>query len=299
MKTVLVIMATYNGDKYLVEQLESIFCQKSVRVKVLVRDDGSNDLTNKILNRYQEKGMLHWYTGEHLNVAKSYFDLLNVSTTYSFDYIAFADQDDVWDNDKLALAVEELQAIPPNIPQLYYCGQRLVDSDLNFIDNHELNSERSLETRFVLSDFAGCTGVFNRQLRDAVIEYEPSYMLMHDTWILKICLALGGSVLVDPDPHMSYRQHGGNTVGLGRSIPAYLKQVKQYLNEYHVELQMIELIKGYKEKMVSPYKEIAEYICNYRHDLKCKRFLLNKKYIDFFNFGLNFTYFLKVVLNKL
>lgn len=299
MEKVLIIMSTYNGDKYLEEQLESILRQKSVRVELLIRDDGSSDSTQKILEQYKEKSKLCWYTGAHLDVAKSYFDLLKASKAYDAKYIAFADQDDVWDENKLVIAVENLKSLPSDNPQLYYCGQRLVDSDLQFLSNHKLNKERTLKTRFVLSDFAGCTGVFNIKLRDAVIKYEPSYMLMHDTWILKICLALGGDVVVDPEPHMSYRQHGGNTVGLGRSMSAYLKQVKQYMNEYLVEPQMEELLKGYGDGIVPDYKELAECICSYKHDSFCKRKLLNSNIIDFHNRGLNLTYKLKVILNKL
>ena len=151
----------------------------------------------------------------------------------------------------------------------------------------------------MLSDFAGCTGVFNKKLRDCVVQYEPSYMLMHDTWILKVCLALGGKVIVDSEPHMNYRQHGSNTIGLRRSIPAYIKQVNQYLNKYHVELQMVELLKGYGSSIVPEYKELVECICQYRINLSYKCKLLDKKYINFYNRGLNITFNLKVILNKL
>ena len=122
---------------------------------------------------------------------------------------------------------------------------------------------------------------------------------MHDTWILKVCLCLGGKVIVDPKPHMNYRQHGGNTVGLGRSLPAYVKQVRQYLNEYHVEKQMKELKRGYGDRMVAPYKEICDWVCHYKDNRKYKKYLLDKKNIDFCNKGLNLTYWLKVQLNKL
>lgn len=299
MKKVLVIMATYNGEKFLLEQLESIWNQKKVYVDILIRDDGSTDKTTELLNRFQREGKLKWYTGEHLNVAKSYFDLMKRASKLNVDYIAFCDQDDVWDLDKLSVATQFLDNVDSGIPALYYCGQRLVDRNLNFIANHELNVQRTLMTRFVLSDFAGCTGVFNKLLLEEVIEYEPQYMLMHDTWILKVCLCLGGKVIVDSKPHMSYRQHGRNTVGLGRSLAAYLKQVNQYINEYHVEAQMEELLIGYRDKMVPKYKTLAEQICEYRKSLRIKKRLMDKKYINFYNKGLNLTYDLKVLMNKL
>lgn len=299
MKKILVIIATYNGEKYLSEQLESILTQRNVSVEILVRDDGSKDGTQDLLDKYKKSGKLEWYTGKHLNVAKGYFDLMKTASKFNSDYIAFADQDDVWDSDKLYVATQYLDSVDKKIPALYYCGQRLVDGKLNLIADHELNSKRSLTTRFVLSDFAGCTGVFNRALLNAVIIYEPQNMLMHDTWILKVCLCLGGKVFVDVKPHMNYRQHGGNTVGLGRNLWAYLKQVNQYLNEYHVEAQMQELLSGYEDKMVPQYKSLAKQICEYRKSVQIKRHLMDKKYINFYNKGLNLTYDLKVLLNKL
>lgn len=299
MKKILVVMATYNGKKYLSEQIESILAQKNVLVEILVRDDGSKDGTTDLLDKYKKSGSIQWYTGKHLNVARGYFDLMKMASKHDADYIAFADQDDVWDSDKLYIATQFLSSVDKKIPALYYCGQRLVDGELNFIADHKLNSQRTLTTRFVLSDFAGCTGVFNRALLEAVIEYEPQYMLMHDTWILKVCLCLGGKVFVDTKPHMNYRQHGGNTVGLGRSLFAYIKQVNQYLNEYHVEAQMQELLNGYEDRMVPQYKVLAKQICEYRKSFLIKKQLMNKKYINFYNSGLNLTYQLKVLLNKL
>lgn len=299
MLNVLVLMATYNGKKYLAEQLDSILEQKSVDVRILARDDGSEDGTKDILQDYQDAGKLKWYTGEHLNVSKGYFDLMKKAADCEADYVAFSDQDDIWDDDKLHTAVQMLETVPADIPALYYCGQRLVDGERNFMADHKLNPDRTLYTRFVLSDFAGCTGVFNKSLLKNVTQFEPDYMLMHDTWILKVCLCLGGMVFVDPAVHMDYRQHGGNTVGLGRSLPAYLRQVRQYLNEYQVERQMRELLRGYGDRMVPTYRELADMICEYRHNRKYKCRLLDKKNVDFHNRGLNMTYRLKVILNKL
>ncbi len=299
MKKVLVLMATYNGKKYILDQLDSIWNQENVNISVLVRDDGSTDGTKEILDSLQKEGKLEWYTGEHLNVAMGYFDLMCRAEKYDVDYIAFSDQDDVWDLDKLYIGVKSLDKLSSDIPALYYCGQNLVDADLNMIAKHELNRKRSLETRFVLSDFAGCTGIFNKKLLSEVIKFKPTYMMMHDTWILKVCLCLGGQVIVDPKAHMKYRQHEHNTLGLGRSIPAYIKQVKQYLNEYHVEKQMHELLRGYKNVMVPEYKNLAMMICAYRENKKYRKALLDRNYINFYNKGLNFTYWLKVRLNKL
>ncbi|UYI93575.1 MAG: glycosyltransferase [Anaerostipes hadrus] len=299
MKKVMVLMATYNGQKYLEEQLQSLVKQQGVDIQILVRDDGSTDGTLEILNKWEKSGKIKWYQGKHLNAQYGFYDLMEHSKIYEVDYYAFCDQDDVWDEDKLSVAVTSLESIDTDIPSLYYCGQRLVDGNLKFLSDHTLNEERNLRTRFILSDIAGCTAVFNKALLYKILEYKPNYMLMHDTWSLKVCLALGGKVIIDTKSHMSYRQHGNNAVGLGKGMKANLRQVRQYISKYKVEEQMIELKRGYGEQIIPEYRKIVYDVCHYKKNWKCRRRLLNRSNIDFCNKGLNLTYFIKVMLNKL
>lgn len=297
MEKILVLMATYNGEKYLQEQLDSIYRQKGMNVDILVRDDGSKDGTVSILKDNQEKHSLQWYQGEHRNVQMGFFELMQKAVNMDYNYFAFCDQDDVWDDDKLLIGYKSI--CDSSGCALYYSGQRLVDEKLNFIENHELNRGRSLKSRFVLSDFAGCTGVFNRKLLEETIKFKPKYMLMHDTWVLRICLCLGGKVVVDSEPHMNYRQHVGNTVGLKHGILATFKQVKQYIYEYQIEKLTKELLRGYGDRMIPEYKEVANWICSYRIDKKSRKKLLDKRNINFYNKGLNLTYRLKVIMGRL
>lgn len=297
MEKILVLMATYNGEKYLQEQLDSLYNQEKIRVSILVRDDNSKDKTTLILTDNEKKHELQWYKGTHLNVQRGFFELMKRAVSSDYDYFAFCDQDDVWDKDKLQIAYNYLKDVEQ--PALYYSGQRLVNDKLEFIESHKLNKYRTPQTRFVLSDFAGCTGVFNRALLEEVVKFEPEYMLMHDTWILRVCLCLGGKIFVDSEPHMSYRQHSGNTLGLGHNVKATIKQVKQYMNEYQIEKLTNELVRGYGNRMIPEYKELSTWICNYRSNKKFKKNLLDKRNINFFNRGLNITYRLKIMMNRL
>ncbi len=299
MKDVLVILATYNGERFLTAQLDSVLRQTSVNVKILARDDGSVDATQSILEKYRRAGKLEWYQGEHLNVAKGFFDLMKKAAAYETDFVAFCDQDDVWDDDKLAVAVDRLSKYDRSIPALYYSGQRLVDENLNFIEDHILNKKRTLKTRFVLSDFAGCTGVFNRSLLNEVLRFEPDYMFMHDSWLSRVCTCVGGKVEVDPMPHMSYRQHSGNTLGLGHSVGATLTQVRRYLFDYKIEKLVTELLRGYGDRMTPEYRELSNWICGYRENSRYRRLLLDRRHVDFCSRGLNLVYWLKVMTNNL
>lgn len=289
--SVCVLLCTYNGEKYLKEQLDSVFAQKDVDVTILAHDDGSSDGTLEILNEYGIKVI----GDEHYGPAHGFMYLMQNAP--ESEYYAFCDQDDVWDVDKLSIAINAIKKY--KTPALYYSGQRLVDEKLNFIEDHTLNKDRNLRTRFVLSDFAGCTGVFNKKLIEEVIRFEPKYVLMHDTWILRVCLCLGGNVVVDSEPRMNYRQHSGNTVGLGHSFKSTVKQVKQYLGEYKVEQVTRELVKGYGERMVPEYKEVCDWICGYKSNKKYRRNLLDKNNVDFCKSGLNITYWIKVNLHRL
>lgn len=295
--TVTVVLATYNGEKYLREQLDSLLRQKGVSIKILVRDDGSTDHTHKILDEYQSKGLLKWYTGEHLNVQKGYLDLLKNAPRS--DYYAFCDQDDVWDNDKLLVAVTELDEMSSDKPAMYYCGQRLVDENLKLITIHKIASERSPHTNFLISNVAGCTAVFNRCLVEAVNSADPEFILMHDSWLFKICLALGGNYFADSGAHINYRQHGSNVVGLNNGIKGKIKQAQRYIDVFEIKRQCQSLLQCYGNRMTPEYRKLTEDIVNYDKSLGNWLKLLGSKDFDFKSTSLNSIVKIKIVLRKL
>lgn len=105
-----VLMSTYNGARFIREQLDSILDQTGeFELDLWVRDDGSTDGTKDILNDYESRGLLRWYTGENLGPAQSFLDL--VRRTLGYDWYAFADQDDFWMPEKLSWALETLEKI--------------------------------------------------------------------------------------------------------------------------------------------------------------------------------------------
>ena len=297
MKKVLVLLSTYNGEKYLCEQIDSLLNQKDVEIGILVRDDGSSDDTINILEDYKKRGVLQWYSNGHKNVQKSFLDLCKHA--YQADYYAFCDQDDVWDDDKLIIAVKALEKRTKNIPLLYYCGQRLVDENLNLLSIHRVSNSRSPHTNFLISNVAGCTMVFNRILLEIVKMSEPNFILMHDSWIFKVCLALGGDYVVDSEPHISYRQHGNNTVGLKGGIMNKFHQMLRYLNAFKIQKQVQCLYDNYANEMVPEYKLLSGTICNYNKSFSnWIRFLFNKEF-DFKSLSLNIVVRLKILLKRL
>ena len=100
MDKVQVLLSTYNGEKYLQEQIESIIRQEDVEISLLIRDDGSCDKTIEIIENLKRKNSnIIYYSGNNLGPARSFMDLINKSG--NFDYYAFSDQDDVWKSKKL------------------------------------------------------------------------------------------------------------------------------------------------------------------------------------------------------
>ncbi len=121
-KTVIILLSTYNGEKYIEEQLQSIFAQTHwPNCKLFVRDDGSKDGTVSVLKKYEKQGMLALECGENIGFVRSFFWLINNAPVA--DYYSFADQDDVWNADKVERAVkmlEDAENDDPQKPQLYF-----------------------------------------------------------------------------------------------------------------------------------------------------------------------------------
>ena len=294
--SVCVLMATYNGEKYLREQIDSLINQDGVNVDILIRDDGSTDKTTKILDEYQKQGKLKWYTGEHLNVQKGYLDLLrNAPKT---DYYAFCDQDDVWDKNKLLVAITELENMPKDKPNIYYCGQKLVNENLKFLSVHSINNKRSDYTNFFISNIAGCTAVFNKKLADAVNNKNPNFILMHDSWIFKVCLALGGRYYADSSAYINYRQHGNNVAGLNGGLRGKIRQMRRYIFSFQIKKQLQNLYNCYSNEMTDEYKDLTLEICNYDKSFKnWFKFLISKRF-DFKNKSLNLVVKIKILLRR-
>lgn len=207
---VVVLLSTYNGEKYLEKQLLSLQGQTGVDVTVLVRDDGSTDNTHAILDEWSKKGFLSWYTGPNLRPAKSFMDLL--CNAPDSDYYAFCDQDDVWLPDKLHRAVQSLRSCEGEY-KLYLSSAILVDSSLNIIGELPLNYKFTAGEAVVTNPAMGCTMLFNSNLKKLIEKYPPKLFEMHDEWVYKVCLFMNGTIYADKESRIYYRQHGNNVIG--------------------------------------------------------------------------------------
>lgn len=293
--TVTVLVATYNGEKFLKAQIDSLLVQKNVNVRILVRDDTSKDRTTEILDNYKRRGCLDWYSGSHLGVEKNFLDLMKHAP--SADYYAFCDQDDVWDQDKLYNAVIKLEQLDNSKPALYYSSLKLVNSDLRYISTHRANIERSDHGKFIFCGIAGCTMVFNNALLNMCNKANPKFLRMHDIWLFNVCLAMGGSYYADYEAFINYRQHGNNTVGLKKS--SWLDSYKTYVEKSRVSEHIQSLLECYKDDMIAEYQAFCKLLVDSNSSLASRIKLLTSDKIKFNNAGLNLIFKMKVILRKM
>lgn len=257
MKKICVLMSTYNGEKYLEEQLKSIINQRNVEVDILIRDDGSTDNTFKILEKYSKNYKnITYYTGKNLRSAQSFMDLIYSCDEY--EYYAFADQDDVWDLDKLEIGIRYLN----KDYHLYGCKKRIVDQNLNLL-NQEDEFPHNLELGSVLLRcyISGCTMVFDNFLRKKILEYEPKIISMHDSWVLKVAFCIG-KIYYDKEPHIDYRQHENNVVGAKKNILIRLKKKICFSNNRNLNIRTKmakELYIGYGKYLNEKEKKLLYY----------------------------------------
>lgn len=257
MKTVQILMSTFNGERYLREQIDSILNQDCERkgvanIKLLIRDDGSTDNTQQILREYAEKytGKIRWYQGKNKGVIDSFFDLLKQSDEEA-DYFGFSDQDDYWLEEKVRIGIEHLEKESLLSPNLYCCRPTLVDEYLQKLTSNIKRPKMrpGFGNALVENIVAGCTMIANRPLRELILVECPKYTVMHDWWFYLVASCFG-NVIYDEESYILYRQHGRNTVGSNVSRwRELIGRIKRYRgNRGNISHQIQEFLRIYQEK---------------------------------------------------
>ncbi len=218
MATLAVIMSCYNGHKYIKEQIDSILAQSFSDLKLFIRDDGSSDDTPAILKAYAESDSrieLVFDEAGKPNKNKGFGGSFSSCARYAlshsdFKYMAFCDQDDYWEKDKLSTAVSFLEKDDEK-PALFASNYYICDDALKvngtFNDGNPMEKV-TFQNMFFEGVFPGFTMVMNRRLAELAFDNnETSHIYYHDKWVSLICLGMGGNIHYSASPLAKYRRH--------------------------------------------------------------------------------------------
>ena len=220
--SIAILMATYNGERYLREQIDSILSQSSKQWHLYIHDDGSTDGTLEILNNYAEKHP-EWVTVmDYPSQGGALQNFMSLLEKVEADYYMFSDQDDVWHPTKVKLSYQAMKAQEaqyPDKPIIVHSDVRVVDGDLKLLHpsyrqyGHIYPEAVKDFKSCVINITLGCAMLFNRKSREVSLDRPWKHALMHDGWVTTRTFAEEGIVYAMPEALLEYRNHGDNTVG--------------------------------------------------------------------------------------
>ncbi len=266
MSTITIVMTTYNGEKYVSEQIDSILASGFQDFELYAYDDGSKDTTMQILQEYEHRfpDKVHAIQNEvNLGVTMNFLNALSRTTT---DYVMFSDQDDVWMKHKLAVTLKRMRHMEAqlgrNTPVAVFTDAEVVDRELitinpSFFASGHLNPGRTdLSHMLMENKLIGCTVMVNAALRKILQGSAlPRQARYHDWWIGLIAASFGKIGYVK-ERTLYYRQHGENVVG-DTGFTAYLKN---RITKLHLQ----------KEALQELYRQAEEFLTLYGDQLSAE-----------------------------
>ena len=221
-KKVLIMMAVYNGEKYIREQIESIIAQSHTDWKLVIQDDGSSDNTDQIIEEYVTRDNRIIYMkndSDYHGAFENFFALINkCKMMETYDYYMFSDQDDIWHPDKIEKMIRFIEGKEISRPALVYADMATVDQDGKVL-SESLDEQWGLKKNNRASFFFshkvfGCNVIMNRLLFEKVtplpVTEEHLRIMAHECYYTKFA-AVFGNIYYEPEVLMDYRRHGDNS----------------------------------------------------------------------------------------
>jgi rhamnosyltransferase len=229
-----VLLAAYNGSEYLLEQLESIYAQCDIELDIYISLDVSNDNSEKIIIDYSEGRNIKLLNSKVTfgSAGKNFFHLISIVDFSGYDFVAFADQDDIWEPVKLIEAVKFMElysadGYSSNVKAFWENG------------NEKLIKKSDPQTKFDFlfeSAGPGCTFVMTCELSISIQNFikanscEISGIWLHDWFCYAFARVNGFKWVIDKNSYMFYRQHTNNSVGANSGIRSFLKRISSVMN---------------------------------------------------------------------
>lgn len=224
-----ILMSTYNGEKYLAQQIKSIQDQTLTDWKLLIRDDGSSDRTPQIIKEFVDIDsrivFINENDRENFGVIKNFYTLVKHEVA---DFYFFSDQDDYWIPRKLEISIEEALKYNESEPLLVYTDLSIVNNQLEVLQESMIRYQSDHANTDLLSELTensvtGGTSVINHCL--AELWTQSDNLLMHDWYLALIAAAKGKLVYID-QPTELYRQHEANVFG----ARTWSKRINSWIN---------------------------------------------------------------------
>ena len=282
---VAIVLGYFNDNRFIKEQIASIFSQSHPNISVFVSDDCSHtSFENSLLELTpdQSKSVSVSRTDSNVGFCHNFLGAL-ATVDKRYEYFAFSDQDDVWYADKIASALAVLSQCPANTPALY-CARTLI-----FDKNCETRlgvsplfpKSPSFANALVQNIGGGNTMVFNRAARDLIIQsiQQDTPVISHDWWCYQIVSGAGGMVYYDSKPCLKYRQHGANLVGSNCGWAARLVRIRQLLSGRFRSWNDVNLkaLSVHRNLLTPENQSILDHFMLARHSSLIKRLILCRR----------------------
>ena len=287
MEQVDILMATYNGEKYLKEQLESILNQTYTNIRLLINDDCSTDKTIEILKEYEQKDNRIYvqYNKENLGSIKNFENLLS---RVENKYFMLADQDDVWMPQKVE---KSLDKITKENADLVFTDLEAVDENLKTITpsvvrymgfKKNIDKYNDYKLVFLRNCVTGCTIISKKELIKKYIPIPNKEPMVHDWW-MALMIAQDGKLAFLDEPTIKYRQHGKNQLGIF-GMKNYIQKFDEYREKYiNLKIDQFKIYLENKEMFTNKKLiELSQKAVIYLNNIKTKKYINIKNYKTFF-----------------
>ena len=279
-----ILLGVYNGSKHLADQLVSIKNQTFSDWSLHISDDGSNDRSKAILQKFakaEPQQEIRISDGPQEGFAMNFLSLLNGLKSEK-SYVCFCDQDDVWLREKLQRAIDKLKAVPAKKPAIY-CGRTWVCSSTlrKQTKSPWFAKDPSFKNAIVQSIGGGNTMMLNPAAAKLVkrASRDVDLVVSHDWWIYQLVSSVGGQVLYDDQPMILYRQHENNVIGADSGLSATLARLRLLINGTYKDWNStnIRALERCRHLMTIESQDLLDTFHRIRGENLFKRFLLMRK----------------------
>lgn len=275
MKTIIVVISTYNGEKYIERQLDSLRAQKDVDIICYIRDDGSSDNTVSIIKTYEKRYNIKIILEEGENIGWRRSFLKALKDAPKAEYYAFCDQDDIWLENKLSVGINMMMSDSLSVPKLFHCARFNVNNDLKKINNSTqmLKAPLNRKNAMVQEYCQGCAIILNAKARDLVLKYQPDDAMSHDFWS-GLLVYLFGKIYYSDIPLFYYIHHDNNASVSGTPWKARINRLKNFFKSNNYQNPARDLILGYEDMLSDDDISFLRKMLNYKTKIKDKLSLL-------------------------